>query len=61
MLNFAEVEAWVVVGCEWGKMLDLGLHCPMVTEWELEVGLGLRDWGVYGAGGEVGEGGKEER
>ncbi|KAI9708619.1 MAG: Diphthamide biosynthesis protein 2 [Bogoriella megaspora] len=73
LANFAEVGAWVVVGCWESGLVDMkgeeGFWRPMVTPFELEVALGgeagrvwAGEWrgGFEGVGG-LGEGhGKEE-
>jgi diphthamide biosynthesis protein 2 len=49
LANFAEVGVWVVIGCWESSLVDATeFYKPVVTPFELEVGLGLRDKGWAG-------------
>ncbi|GMH91670.1 hypothetical protein TrST_g13833 [Triparma strigata] len=46
--NYGEIEAFVLVACPENSLLESSdFHVPVVTPWELEVGLGVREWGGY--------------
>ena len=50
LANYAEIEAFVLIGCTESSVLDdeRDFHVPIVTPMELEVALGEREWdGFY--------------
>ncbi|GMI16411.1 hypothetical protein TrLO_g12301 [Triparma laevis f. longispina] len=48
LANYGEVEAFCLIACPENSLLDSGdFHVPVVTPFELEIGLGLRGWGDY--------------
>ena len=48
LANFAEIEAFVLVACPENSLLDSrDFHVPIITPFELEISLDLRNWGKY--------------